>query len=324
MPARSRMRGSALSHVLAGIMLAVLLLCHPPFARAQGLDHIRAQALTLLNQSRKENNLPPLILEAKLNAAAQAHAEDMLKRHYFAHVSPEGKTPGDRFRQTGGGRWVVVAENIATFTHSPPPVSDNILKHLQWSWMNSPGHRKNILLQGITEFGFGLAVNAEGDLYAVQEFAGPGANAASKDGDTPIGQLKQAVRALLAVNAARKKAGRPALALNEALSAGARAMLPAAGDDNLSLKGKNILDYISAVAGQSWATISIVSAACGGCGIQPVAGDVDNFIAQWLGNAEYRALLTGADITHFGFAISADGKGKKVGIGVLGKRDQSH
>lgn len=316
----SRMRGSAMQRMASALALVLALLVQPGCARADDLDHIRAQALILLNQSRKERDLPPLTLDAKLNKAAQGHAADMLKRNYFAHASPEGKTVGDRYRDAGGSRWRITAENIAEFTRTPPPVTDNILKHLQESWMNSPGHRKNILLRGVTEFGFGIAVDARGDLYAVQNFAGPGADIGASGDVKPIGPKEQAALALTAINAERKKAGRAALKTNDALNKGAQAMLPGKGDETFDLKRTNVLDEIPAVDGQSWASVSVLSATCGGCGVQAVSGDVANFIGLWAGDAKYRALLLSADATHLGFAIGADGAGKKVAIGVFGER----
>jgi uncharacterized protein YkwD len=319
MPALSRMRGTAMKRVLSPMLLAAALLFPPGETRADDVDHIRAQALALLNQSRKEHDLPPLTLEAKLNTAAQGHASDMLKRTFFAHSSPEGKTAGDRYRQAGGSRWLITAENIAMFTHTPPPVTDNFLKHLQESWMNSPGHRKNILLRGITQFGFGIAVDARGELYAVQNFAGPGADTGTPGEVRPIGPQEQVALALAAINAERKKAGRAALNPNDALSKGALALLPAKGEEALSLDKKNILNLIPAAGGQSWGTVSVVAAMCGGCGTRPVAGDIGKFTGQWVADPRQRAMLLGSEVTHLGFAMSADGAGKKVAIGVLGK-----
>lgn len=306
---------------MAAIVLAIALVVQSGKASADNLDHIRAEALTLVNASRKAQSLPPLKLDQKLTTAAQFHASDMLKRSYFAHASPEGKTVGDRYRTAGGSRWLLTAENIAFFSNTPPPVTDNFLKHLQESWMNSPGHRKNILLKGITEFGFGLAVDTKGTLYAVQTFAGPGADTGTPAEAKRVSPKEQAALALAAINAERKKAGRAGLSLNEALGKGALAMLPAKGDEKFSLQQKNILDYIPATEGQSWTTVSVVSSMCGGCGIEPVSGDVGKFIRQWAAENQYREMLINADATHLGFAIGADGAGKKVAIGVLGKRD---
>ena len=322
MLALSRIGGPAAKRILWGMMLAVALLFHPHAARADDLDPIREQALALLNQSRKAHDLPPLILEAKLNKAAQGHANDMLKRKYFAHASPEGKTVGDRYRQAGGGKWLVTAENIANFTNTLPPITGNVLKHLQESWMNSPGHRKNILLRGVTELGFGIAVDASGNLYAVQNFAGPGADTdAAGKAVKPIGPEEQVALVLAVVNAERKKAGRPPLGANDALTKGAMALLPGKGENSLGFAKKNILDLVPAVDGQSWSTLGVVGAMCGGCGTQPVGTDIGNFTGQWLNDEKYRAMLLNAETTHLGFAIGADGAGKKVAIGVFGERE---
>lgn len=322
MPALSCMSRPAARRVLSSIMLAAALLFHPHLALADDLAPIREQALALLNQSRKENNLPPLALEAKLNKAAQGHAEDMLKRKYFAHSSPEGKTVGDRYRRAGGSKWLVTAENLATFTQTFPPITDNVLKHLQESWMNSPGHRKNILLRGLTEFGFGIAVDASGNLYAVQNFAGPGSDTDAAGGEVkPIGPEEQIALMLAGVNAERKKAGRSPLGANDALNKGAIAMLPGKSENTLNLAKKNIIDLIPAVEGQSWSSVGVVGAMCGGCGIKPVSADISNFTGQWMKDKKNRAVLLNAEATHLGFAIGADGTGKKVAIGVFGQRE---
>ena len=322
MPALGRIGSSAARRVLSGMMLAAALLFGPHLARGDDLDRIREQALVLLNQSRKEHNLPPLVLEAKLSKAAQSHANDMLKRKYFAHSSPEGETVADRYRQAGGSKWLVTAENIYQADHTPPPITDNILKHLQVGWMNSPGHRKNILLRGITEFGFGIAVDAPGNLYAVQNFAGPGADTDAAGAEAkPIGPEEQMTLVLAAVNAERKKAGRPPLGANDALTKGAIAMLPGKGEDSISFAKKNILDLIPAVDGQSWPTVNVVGGMCGGCGTRPVGTDIGNFIGQWMKDKKYRAMLLNAGVTHLGFTIGADGAGKKIAIGVFGQRE---
>ena len=81
---------------------------------------MRQRALDLVNESRRAQKLPPLALEAKLNAAAQGHAADMLKRNFYAHNTPEGKTPADRYQKQGGSKWMLTAENIAKCDALPP------------------------------------------------------------------------------------------------------------------------------------------------------------------------------------------------------------
>lgn len=308
--------------LLSATMLAAALLFQPGGARADDLDALRARALALVNQSRKEKNLPPLALEAKLNKAAQGHASDMLKRNYYAHSSPEGKTAGDRYTQAGGSRWLLTAENIAQCRNCAPPATEAYLKQLQDGWMNSPGHRKNILHKGLTGFGFGIALDVRGGLYAVQNFAGPGTpvETGASGGVKPIGPRDQAALALLAINAERKQAGRAALKPSDALDKAAQGMLPRKGDETFSLEKQSVLDLIPPDERKSWGTVSVVGAICGGCGVETVAADVGYFTGQWTGQGKHRAMLLGAGATHLGFAIGANGAGKKVAVGVLGER----
>ena len=78
----------------------------------RSLPELRAFALELVNRDRTLNNLSPLVEDPLLSEAAQLHAEDMLKRQYFDQVSPEGKTPRDRFIRVGGSSRIGVGENL--------------------------------------------------------------------------------------------------------------------------------------------------------------------------------------------------------------------
>ena len=126
---------------------------------------------------------------------------------------------------------------------------------------------------------------------------------------------------LAAVNAERKKAGRAPLGADAALTKAAIALLPGKGEDSLSFGKKNILDLIPAVEGQSWSTVDVVGAICGGCGTQPVRTDIGMFTSQWIKDEKYRALLLSAQVTHLGFTIGVDGAGKKIAIGVFGEKE---
>ena len=109
------------------------------------LPELRSKALELVNEAREKHGLPDLQPRPELDRAAQAHAEDMLNRNYFDHVSPEGKTVFDRYVAAGGSRWRLVAENIgrcATCKGSPR-IAD--VTRLQDGWMRSAPHRENIL-----------------------------------------------------------------------------------------------------------------------------------------------------------------------------------
>ncbi|NJM34698.1 MAG: CAP domain-containing protein [Rhodomicrobium sp.] len=175
-------REGCVNSLLAVSMLGALVFAHaiafslanPAQAEEASLNKLRMLALQLVNASRKEHKLSPLALESKLTEAAQFHASDMMRRSYYAHSSPEGKTVADRYQKAGGSRWVLTAENIAKCDGCPPALSEAQIRKLHEGWMNSPGHKANILRAGLTGFGYGLAVTSGGTLYAVQTFAGPG------------------------------------------------------------------------------------------------------------------------------------------------------
>lgn len=135
------------------------------------LPELRTYALQLVNRDRSLNNLQPLVEDPLLSKAAQLHAEDMLKRHYFNHVSPEGKTPRDRFVAVGGSSHVGVGENILKGNENGLVFTYGKAEQFQRGWMYSNGHRANLLTAEYTRFGYGIVVGVGGQTYAVQMFA---------------------------------------------------------------------------------------------------------------------------------------------------------
>ena len=71
---------------------------------------------------------------------------------------------------------------------------------------------------------------------------------------------------------------------------------------------------------RSWRSISVLAAACGGCGTTSTKTDAQYFAGQWLDNRQYRERLLNRELTHLGLAIAADGEGKTIAIAVLGQR----
>ena len=106
---------------------------------------------------------PLLKVESHLELAAQKHAEDMANRNFFDHVNPDGLAPTDRIRNSGypmTGSWAT-GENIA----KGQPTAQDVMN----SWMNSPGHKANILSSNFKELGVGHYVK-NGTHYWVQNF----------------------------------------------------------------------------------------------------------------------------------------------------------
>lgn len=113
------------------------------------LAKVRQEMLARVNEARKSAGAPPLTLEPRLEQAAQAHAQDMLARTFYAHRTPEGKMPRDRAESAGyHGR--LIAENIAAGSLSVETVLSG--------WLLSSGHRRNLLDPALRHLGVGLAV----------------------------------------------------------------------------------------------------------------------------------------------------------------------
>lgn len=284
------------------------------------LAMLRQAALAAVNRSRAQHGLSPLRLTDDLNEAAQNHAGHMFRNDYYSHVSPQGEDVQDRYVKAGGSRWELVAENIARCEGCRPPPTKATVQRLQAGWMDSPGHRANILREGLTGFGFGIVVDESRGLYAVQTFAGPGTPRGLKAGETaqPIPPAQQARVALAHINAARKEAGVPPLAIADTLNRAAQAMLPPPDDLAQFDLQDDLFDALPEDARARWRRLSAVAGACGGCGAEPTAADVRAFVAQWLDDAQHRRSLTDSRFSHLGFALVANGAGKKVALAVLG------
>ena len=118
--------------------------------------------LTLVNAERTSRGLPPLTRNALLDAAAQAHADDMRANNFFSHTGSDGSNPGDR-ATTAGYSWTAIGENIGQGNQSPEDMMN--------LWMNSSDHRANILDPSFTELGVGI--NDAGTTLWVQVFGSP-------------------------------------------------------------------------------------------------------------------------------------------------------
>lgn len=123
------------------------------------------QVLELTNQERAKSGLPPLAANAELNYTADKYAELMSQNRYFSHTGPDGSQPWDRAK-TAGFEAQTMGENIAAGQKTPQDVVQ--------AWMNSPGHRANILRPSFTQLGVGFENN-----YWVQNFGSDDRNPAS-------------------------------------------------------------------------------------------------------------------------------------------------
>jgi hypothetical protein len=124
------------------------------------------ELLRLTNFVRQKAGLPALRLSTRLGQVALNHARDMAANNYFSHTGLNGSQSWDRAK-AAGYHYSYIAENISA-GHATP--RKTIL-----SWMNSPGHRKNILNPNYTEIGFGYAYSnaSKYKYYWVQVFGRP-------------------------------------------------------------------------------------------------------------------------------------------------------
>jgi len=128
---------------------------------------ISSVLVDLTNVDRTANHLEGLTVNSVLEKAAQMKADDMAAKGYFAHNSPEGKTPWYWFKQAGYN-YSFAGENLAVY------FSDSA--ELEKAWMNSPTHRANILNSYYTEVGIAMArgkYQGVDTVYVVQEFGRP-------------------------------------------------------------------------------------------------------------------------------------------------------
>lgn len=131
-----------------------------PFTPAE-LARTASEVVDLTNRERTRHGLPPLAVDPVLTLAAQAHSADMIARAFYSHTSPDGSQPWDR-AAVAGSRRRSIGENIACGQRSPAEVVEG--------WMNSPGHRANILKPGFTHIGIGFAGGGSAGTYWTQLF----------------------------------------------------------------------------------------------------------------------------------------------------------
>lgn len=131
-----------------------------PFSPA-GLARKAAEVTALTNAERAAAGLAPLVPDAGLTAAAQAHSGDMVARDFYAHTTPEGREPWDRAAAAGCAHRAI-GENIACGQRTAAEVVRG--------WMDSPGHRANILSPDFTHIGVGYAAGSTAGTYWTQLF----------------------------------------------------------------------------------------------------------------------------------------------------------
>jgi uncharacterized protein YkwD len=121
-----------------------------------------------VNEIRSDRGLSPLAYNGDLADVAAYHSDDMAEREYLSHTSPDGETMTDRYERFGMScqGW---GENVL-FNYAADSTPTAAARQSVEQWMDSPGHRGNILSDDWTAQGLGVAVAADGRLYATQNF----------------------------------------------------------------------------------------------------------------------------------------------------------
>lgn len=118
------------------------------------LASFESEVIKLVNAERANAGCPALRAHPILNQAAKAHSQDMVEHNYVDHVNSAGETPGERVSNMGYV-WEALGENVAAGYVTPEDVVAG--------WMNSEGHRKNILNCGYLDTGVGYVYAADTD-----------------------------------------------------------------------------------------------------------------------------------------------------------------
>ncbi|MCP4701082.1 MAG: CAP domain-containing protein [Gammaproteobacteria bacterium] len=141
-----------------------------PPAGISFLEKAEDRILALVNKERRRRKLKALKPDNFLRKAARAHSLDMLQRNFFDHATPEGKTSQDRIAMIHRTLIGTTGENIWMRDGSNMPQPEALAKQAMQGWMNSPGHRENILRSNFTHLGVGAAAK-NGSIRLTQNFS---------------------------------------------------------------------------------------------------------------------------------------------------------
>ena len=124
---------------------------------------VESQVQVMVNAERSKIGLAPLKLNWQLSRVARYKSQDMIDKNYFDHTSPTYGSPFTMMTNFGI-KYMSAGENIAYGQQTATAVMT--------AWMNSAGHKANILSKNYSEIGVGLAKKADGTCYWTQQFIG--------------------------------------------------------------------------------------------------------------------------------------------------------
>jgi uncharacterized protein YkwD len=153
---------------LLGLWLALLL--WPERAGAASAEpsepaayaELEAPFFEAVNRFRASQHLIPLRRLPEIDRIARAHSEDMARRSYLSHVSPEGRNPVDRLHAGGVTGFTLAAENAGMTSRADPNTE------IFQGWLHSADHRRNLVAPPFNASGVGIARAADGTFYYTQ------------------------------------------------------------------------------------------------------------------------------------------------------------
>jgi uncharacterized protein YkwD len=153
----------------AGAQLRVITHPRRGQVRIRHLNKVERRIYQLTNAVRRQHHLSPLSKDPALVATARAHSDDMLRRNFFSHVNPDGKTPQARIAPAYARTIARSGENIWGGHGYDYADSKRMARVIVDSWMTSPGHRANILNPKYTYLGVGVSALGK-EVRATQNF----------------------------------------------------------------------------------------------------------------------------------------------------------
>ena len=140
------------------------------------LEKIESDILKLTNEERTKNALAPLEFESNLRDTARSHSDDMIARGFFDHVNPDSLSSAQRIAIQNRRLIGTSGENIwkgmgcLSGSGCDPSKPESVAQKIVNDWMNSPGHRANILRKDFTHLGIGVSIR-DGNILATQNFS---------------------------------------------------------------------------------------------------------------------------------------------------------
>jgi uncharacterized protein YkwD len=148
-----------------GVFLYFLIGVSQTSEKVQASSYTREQVITAINKEREENDLELLVMNEKLNLAAQNKADDMKDRNYFSHIYYKDGTKWSDFIKKVDYDYLIAGENLANGFYSVSAMVE--------AWMESPTHRENILNSKFQDTGVGISfgeLNGNPTIFVVQTF----------------------------------------------------------------------------------------------------------------------------------------------------------